>query len=102
MTYYRFKGKDDLFLGKYVSKDAKKWKNETLIPNELLDQKQVDSLKKEWPKLSVDKTFEKIELDPGETYVFSGVRFQDGWDHNGKQENVSKAMKLRIKEKHKK
>lgn len=97
MTYYRFKGKDDLWLGKYASGSKRRnWADYTLIPNELLTQKQIDSLSKECPKLSIDKAFEKLELNPGETYVSFGVRFQDGWDYNGKQESLKR---LKIKEK---
>ena len=48
MTYYRFKGKDDLWLGKFASGGKRRnWADYTLIPNELLTQKQIDSLSKE-------------------------------------------------------
>lgn len=96
MVYYRFKGKDDLWLGKY-GKSQK-----TLIPNELLTQKQIDSIKKSCPRLSIEKAFEQVNLKPSDTYSAFGVRFQDGWDHNGMKESAKKGskynMKLRISE----
>lgn len=96
MIYYRFKGKDDLWLGKYGTSQK------TLIPNELLTQKQIDSIKKSCPRLSIEKAFEQVNLKPSDTYSSFGVKFQNGWDHNGMQESVKKgrksSMKLRISE----
>lgn len=40
MKYFRFKGKDDLWLGKFGKSER------TLIPNELLTQKELDRIKK--------------------------------------------------------
>jgi hypothetical protein len=92
MKYFRFKGKDDLWLGKFGKSER------TLIPNELLTQKELDRIKKDCPRLSVDKTFKEIELSPNKTYTSFGVRFEDGTDHNSKLESTTHSRKLHIKE----
>ena len=99
MTYYRFKGKDDLFVGKYVQGKSK-WKDTTLLPNELLTQQQIDSLSKDCPRLSIDKAFEKLNLNKDDVYSSFGAKFQVGWDVNGKQEESfrRRSGKLSIKE----
>ena len=95
MIFYRFKGKDDLFVGDYCSKGAKVWKDITLIPNELLTQKRIDSLKKECPRLNVDKAFEKIDIPKSETHTSFGVTFQNGYGPNGKLESVKRSKKIK-------
>lgn len=92
MTYFRFKGKDDLWLGKFGKSER------TLIPNELLTKKEIDKIKKDCPRLSVEKTFKEVELSPDETYVNFGVRFENGTDHNSKLESKAIGKKLHIKE----
>ena len=92
MTYFRFKGKDDLWLGKFGKSER------TLIPNELLTKKEIDKIKKDCPRLSVEKTFKEVELSPNETYVNFGVRFENGTDHNSKLESRTMGRKLHIKE----
>ena len=39
-------------------------------------------------KECIDKTFEKIDIPNAETYTSFGVRFQNGYDHNGKTESI--------------
>jgi hypothetical protein len=81
MKYFRFNGKDDLWLGKYGKSER------TLIPNELLTQKEVDRVKRDCPRLSIDKAFTVVELSPNNTYSSFGVRFQNDTDHNTKFES---------------
>lgn len=92
MTYFRFKGKDDLWLGKFGKSER------TLIPNELLTKKEIDKIKKDCPRLSVEKTFKEVELSPNKTYVNFGVRFENDTDHNSKLESRTIGRKLHIKE----
>jgi hypothetical protein len=93
MIFYRFKGKDDLSLSKYgKSKD-------TLIPNELKTEKEINTIKSNCPKLNIDKTFEKIDIPKSGTYTNFGVRFQNGYNHNGKTESIKKgSTKMKINE----
>lgn len=81
MKYFRFNGKDDLWLGKYGKSER------TLIPNELLTQKEVDRVKRDCPRLSIDKAFTVVELSPNDTYSSFGVRFQNDTDHNTRFES---------------
>lgn len=92
MKYFRFNGKNDLWLGKYGKLER------TLIPNELLTQKEVDKVKKECPKLNIDKVFTVLDLSPNDTYISFGARFQDGTDHNTKFESKKYNKKLSIRE----
>lgn len=92
MTYFKFKGKDDLWLGKFGKSER------TLIPNELLTKKEIDKIKKDCPRLSVEKIFKDVELSPNETYVNFGVRFENDTDYNSKLESRTMCRKLHIKE----
>ena len=93
MVFYRFKGNDDLWLGKYGKNQN------TLIPNELKTEKEIENIKATSPRLSVDKAFERIDIPKSDTYTSSGVRFQNGYDHNGKTESIKKgSTKMKINE----
>ena len=92
MKYFRFNGKNDLWLGKYGKSER------TLIPNELLTQKEVDKVKKDCPRLNIDKVFTVLDLSPNDTYISFGVRFQDGTDHNTKFESKKYSKKLSVRE----
>ena len=82
MKYYRFVGKDDLWLGKYGKSQM------TLIPNELLTQKEIDKIKKDCPRLSIEKTFKVVDLPTNKTYSAFGARFENDTDHNSKLESL--------------
>ncbi len=92
MKYFRFNGKNDLWLGKYGKLER------TLIPNELLTQKEVDKIKTDCPRLNIDKVFTVLDLSPNDTYISFGARFQDGTDHNTKFESKKYDKKLSIRE----
>ena len=89
MKYYRFVGKDDLWLGKFGKSQM------TLIPNELLTQKEIDKISKNCPRLSIEKTFKVVDLPTNKTYSAFGARFENDTDHNSKLES----LKLRTNEK---
>lgn len=93
MIFYRFKGNDDLWLGKYGKNQN------TLIPNELKTEKEIENIKATSPRLSIDKAFERIDIPKSDTYTSFGVRFQYGYDHNGKTESIKRsATKVMINE----
>lgn len=93
MVFYRFKGNDDLWLGKYGKNQN------TLIPNELKTEKEIENIKATSPRLSIDKAFERIDIPKSDTYTSFGVRFQNGYDHNGKTESIKRGMnKMKINE----
>jgi hypothetical protein len=93
MVFYRYTGKDDLWLGKYGKSER------TLIPNEILTQSELNSIKTKCPRLNIDRAFKTIDIPKSETYSMFGVRFEDGTDHNSKLESKRKTVKkLRIKE----
>lgn len=93
MIFYRFKGNDDLWLGKYGKNQN------TLIPNELKTEKEIENIKATSPRLSIDKAFERIDIPKSDIYTSFGVRFQNGYDHNGKTESIKRcATKVKINE----
>ena len=93
MIFYRFKCNDDLWLGKYGKNQN------TLIPNELKTEKEIENIKATSPRLSIDKAFERIDIPKSDTYTSFGVRFQNGYDHNGKTESVKRGMsRMKINE----
>jgi hypothetical protein len=100
MTYYKFNGKDDLWLGKYANRGGRRnWADRTLIPNELLTQREFDSMTKELTRLPVDRLFIKIDIPSNKTFTNFGVRFEAGNDYQGESYRRSaRARRNRIRE----
>lgn len=87
MKFYRYTGKDDLWLGKYGKSER------TLIPNEILTTSELNSIKSKCPRLNVSKTFKEIDISKNNTYINFGVRFENDTDHNSKLESRRMTIK---------